>query len=293
MRRIVVTGANKGIGRAIAEGALAEGDDTFVWLGARDVGRGEAARAEMIEAHPGWGGRLEVLELDVTSDASVEAAARTVGERLGDGEALYGVVNNAGIGRAHGMARVLDVNVRGIRRVCEALLPHLAPDGGRIVNVTSASGPVFVSKCSESWQRFFLDETTSWSDLEALMERCVAMEGDEEAFAAEGLGDGDAYGLSKACANTYTLQLAAAHPELRVNACTPGFIETDMTRGYAEAQGKAPRELGMKPPEEGAKTPLFLLFGDPEGNGRYYGSDAERSPMHRYRSPGDPPYTGD
>ena len=37
-------------------------------------------------------------------------------------------------------------------------------------------------------------------------------------------------------------------------------------------------------------APLFLLFGDPEGNGRYYGSDGVRSPLDCYRGPGDPPY---
>jgi carbonyl reductase 1 len=38
---------------------------------------------------------------------------------------------------------------------------------------------------------------------------------------------------------------------------------------------------------------MFLLFGQPEGNGRYYGSDAKRSPLDRYRSPGSEPYTGE
>ena len=37
---------------------------------------------------------------------------------------------------------------------------------------------------------------------------------------------------------------------------------------------------------------MFLLFGEPEGNGRYYGSDALRSPLDRYRAPGSAPYTG-
>ena len=35
-----------------------------------------------------------------------------------------------------------------------------------------------------------------------------------------------------------------------------------------------------------------LLFGELEGNGRYYGSDAKRSPLDKYRSPGSPPYEG-
>lgn len=43
-------------------------------------------------------------------------------------------------------------------------------------------------------------------------------------------------------------------------------------------------------------APLYLLMGDPPfpgGNGRYYGSDAVRSPLDRYRGPGDPPYVAD
>jgi hypothetical protein len=66
-----------------------------------------------------------------------------------------------------------------------------------------------------------------------------------------------------------------------------------MTRALAQSQGKTPAEMGMKPPAAGARAAMFLLFGDPEGNGRYYGSDAQRSPLDRYRSPGDPPYTGE
>jgi NAD(P)-dependent dehydrogenase (short-subunit alcohol dehydrogenase family) len=121
--------------------------------------------------------------------------------------------------------------------------------------------------------------------LKAFIDDCVAT-------GAKGLGDGSAYGLSKAIANTYTLILAREHPRLRVNACTPGFIETDMTRHYAESEKKSPAELGMKPPSAGAKAPMHLLFGELDGNGRYYGSDAQRSPFDRYRSPGTAPYAG-
>jgi NAD(P)-dependent dehydrogenase (short-subunit alcohol dehydrogenase family) len=140
---------------------------------------------------------------------------------------------------------------------------------------------------------FFLNDELTWPRLRALIDECITMNADKAAFAAKGLGDGSPYGLSKALANTYTLLLARRHTGLRVNACTPGFIETDMTRGYAKAQGKSPEELGMKPPAAGAKAPLHLLFGELEGNGRYYGSDAQRSPLDRYRSPGSAPYMGD
>ena len=54
-----------------------------------------------------------------------------------------------------------------------------------------------------------------------------------------------------------------------------------------------PAEMGMKAPVHGTQAALHLLFGEPGGNGWYFGSDAQRSPLDRYRSPGDPPYTGD
>src|SRR5690606_6067825 len=207
---------------------------------------------------------------------------------------LHAVVNNAGLGSQVGDLRaILEVNTLGVRRVCEAFLPLVDPSAGRIVNLTSASGPSFVSRCSPERQRTFVDPAIEWSDLQALIDECLAIAGDRAAFAARGLDDGDPYGLSKALANSYTLLLAREHPNLRINACTPGFIETDMTRHYAESQGKAPAELGMKPPAEGTRSAMFLLFGEPEGSGRYYGSDAQRSPLDRYRAPGTPPYTGD
>jgi hypothetical protein len=72
----------------------------------------------------------------------------------------------------------------------------------------------------------------------------------------------------------------------------PGFIDTDLTRPYGASAGKSAAELGMKPPAAGARAPMHLLFGELEGSGHYYGSDAQRSPLDRYRSPGSPPYTG-
>lgn len=292
MRNIVVTGANKGIGHAIATAVLGEHDDTFLFLGSRDPERGKAALDGLRAASPAWANRVALLELDVASDASVARAAAAIDAALPSGEHLYGLVNNAGVGSAGGDLRfILDVNVRGVRRVSEALRHRLDPSNGRIVNVTSASGPSFVERCAPEQRAFFVDPSTPWETIEARMEACVAAGDDEAALATLGLPP-DAYGLSKALANLYTLTLARAHPHLRINACTPGFIETDMTRRYATSQGKTPAELGMKQPTDGARAPLHLLFGELEGNGRYYGSDARRSPLDRYRAPGSPAYDG-
>ena len=64
---ILVTGANKGLGRETARRLIAEGHD--VWAGARDPERGRAV-AEELGARP--------LVLDVTDDASVDSAAQTL-----------------------------------------------------------------------------------------------------------------------------------------------------------------------------------------------------------------------
>jgi NAD(P)-dependent dehydrogenase (short-subunit alcohol dehydrogenase family) len=284
MRRILVTGGNKGIGLAIVQAILEQDSDTFVYLGSRDRARGDAAAAGLVEKHGAWKDRLAVLALDVASDASVTAAARHV-------EALSGIVNNAGIGSGASLSEVLQTNVLGIHRVCDAFLPHLAPTG-RIVNVTSASGPIFVAGCSAERQRFFLDGSASWATLRAFVDECLSHADDPAALRAMGLGDAEAYGLSKACANLYTMILAREHPGLHVNACTPGFIDTDLTRKHFVGSGKSAAELGMKTPAEGAKAPLHLLFAPLEGNGRFYGSDAQRSPLDRYRAPGSPAFVG-
>lgn len=291
MRRILVTGANKGIGLAIATAILEEHADTFVLLGARSEPRGREAVDGLVRERSAFRERVQRVTLDVVSDESVARAAKSIAQSFpGELRPLHALVNNAGIG-SDDLSATLNVNVLGIRRVCEAFIPLLDPAAGRIVNVTSAAGPNFVDGCSPERQRFFRDPNVTWPALAALMDECLAIDGGKTAFAARGLGDGNAYGLSKACANSYTMLLAREHPSLRINACTPGFIETDMTRHYATAQRKSPAELGMKPPSAGARAPMFLLFGDPQGNGRYYGSDAQRSPLDRYRAPGDPPYT--
>jgi NAD(P)-dependent dehydrogenase (short-subunit alcohol dehydrogenase family) len=293
-KRILVTGANKGIGRATVSTILAARDDTFVLLGSRDAGRGDAAKAALIAEHPGWADRIEVLPIDVSDDASVTAAAASVRARHGQsGPALYAIVNNAGIGFAgQSMKTVLNVNARGPRRVCEAFMPLLDPVG-RLVNVASASGPMFVSGCSPERREQLTSKAVTWADIEAIMAECLAIDESGGDFDAAGFGGGDAYGLSKACLNAYTIELARAHPGRTINACTPGFIETDMTRPMADARGANPKDLGMRSPAEGTRATMHLLFDDVGGTGWFFGSDAERSPLDRYRSPGDPPYRGD
>jgi len=270
-RRVLVTGGNKGIGQALCRQLVAE-KGFKVLLGSRDEARGAAAVEAILAKHPECKDNIEALPLDVASDESVNAAKERVASKFGAEPApLYGIVNNAGVGFNLPMADTLAANLFGPKRVCEAFLPLLDASEGRILNTASASGPNFVNRYYAKHGKLLTNPEVTWEELEAFMQEAIADPAGREP-----------YGLSKACVNAYTMLLARENPHLKVNAMTPGYILTDITRGMG----------ATKSPEEGTKAALHLLMGDLEGNGRYYGSDAVRSPMDRYRGPGDPPYVG-
>ena len=295
MKRVLITGANKGIGLATVKKLLESYSDTYVLLGSRDFKKGEQALENLLKSNPEYKDRVNLIQIDVEQDGSVNSAALEVEEKFGKNpDTLYGIVNNAGIGNnVNGLEKILNVNTHGPKRICDAFIPLLNSSHGRIVNVTSASGPTFVSGSSDETKKLLTNPDITWTEIKDYMDKCIDASKNYDITSDYGSNIGSAYGLSKACTNAYTMFLARQHPNLKVNACTPGFIETDMTRPMAVSGGKTPAEMGMKSPKEGTSASIFLLMGNPEGSGHYYGSDCLRSPIDRYRSPGDPPYTGD
>ena len=291
MKRILITGANKGIGLATVAKLLGSYDETFLLLGSRDSKKGQQALNSLLDIQPEWKDRLDLIQIDVEQDLSVNSAAEEVVTKFGRTPSpLYAIVNNAGIGDSMlGLNKVLQVNTFGPKRVCDAFLPLLNPSIGRVVNVTSASGPLYLAGSSNETKKLLTNSDVSWTEIEKFMSDCLKLESERT---TDWGGDWPAYGISKACTNAYSIYLAKNNPNLTINACTPGFIETDLTRPMAESNGKTPAEMGMKSPEEGVSASVFLLMGNPSGSGHYYGSDCVRSPLDKYRSPGDPPYTG-
>jgi len=274
MKRVLVTGGNKGIGKAICQTLLEKYPDVYVILGSRDIGRGEAAVKDLCAAVPGCDDRLACLELDVTSDDSVSSAASKMEDKL------YGIVNNAGIGFGNTFEDALTTNYFGARRVNDAFSGHLVRPGGRIVNIASASGPMFV----HGLQKGDLKEklTLPVANINGGISELDSIT--KSYFGQLDYGN-DSYGLSKALLNAYTALHAEAEPDLIINSCSPGFINTDITRGMGASN----------PPSKGAVCPVQLLMSETIGNnptGWYYGSDVVRSPFHCYRDPGEPPYDG-
>jgi len=97
VQRILVTGANKGIGKAICERLLTEyGDNTHVILSSRNEELGKQAVEDILKQNQQIDKeRLQYLPMDTSSDESVQAAAAKVQEN--GWTPLYGIINNAGV----------------------------------------------------------------------------------------------------------------------------------------------------------------------------------------------------
>ena len=131
---ILVTGASSGIGYDAAEAFARQGHR--VYAAARRVERMEPLKALGVVP----------LRMDVTDEASLEAGVRTVLEAEGRIDAL---VNNAGYGYFGAIENVpleearrqLEVNVFGLARLCQLVIPCMREQGsGRIVNISSVAG---------------------------------------------------------------------------------------------------------------------------------------------------------
>jgi NAD(P)-dependent dehydrogenase (short-subunit alcohol dehydrogenase family) len=190
-RVVVVTGANRGIGREVARRLALRGE--VVVLGARDPAKGERAAAELARE----GAPVLPRQLDVTDQASLARLAEELGERHGRLDVL---VNNAAIlydtwqhaaGADLGqVAEALRTNLLGAWRAVQAFLPLLRASGrARIVNVSSEAGS--------------LASMGSYAP---------------------------AYNVSKASLNALTVMLAAdlRRDRILVNAVCPGWVATDM-----------------------------------------------------------------
>src|SRR5579859_7592407 len=214
----LITGANKGIGFEIAR-QLGQ-RDIAVLIGARDQARGEAAaqtlRAEKIDA--------TFVQIDVTSQASIDAAAASIDQTYGKLDIL---VNNAGISVHEGstppselaledLRKTFDTNFFGVFAVTKAMLPLLRrAEAGRIVNLSSEMGSL----------------TTN---------------GSSNGFAAQ-MPPLLAYNSSKTALNALTVLFAKELRDtaIKINSVSPGYVATDLN-GHS----------GYLTTEQGAKVPV-------------------------------------
>ena len=195
MKRVaLVSGASRGIGRAIAVELARCGLEVAVGFRER-----EDAAAETVRGIAAAGGSALAVRLDVTDDASCRAAAELVGERAGSLDVL---VNNAGLCddapalamEDEAWARVLDTCLTGAFRLARACAkPMVLGRWGRIVNISS-----------------------------------IASSGGARGQANYAAAKAGLEGLTRA------LAVELAPRGILVNAVAPGAIETDLSRHVLE-----------------------------------------------------------
>ena len=251
-RVALVTGANKGIGKAIALG-LAESGATVI-LACRDRELGQAVEREFRD-----GGFDAVFQhLDLTRPDSMRAASEYCEREYGRLDVL---VNNAAIcfndptlfGRCaptpfQEQARItVDTNFFGTLGVTRAMLPLLrASPSPRLINIASAAGRLAILRSPE-----ILDAVTSSSlnedRLEQLMRSFVREV--EAGTHAENGWPNTCYGMSKLGIIALTKIVARDEPGIMVNSVDPGYCATDQNANQ-----------GFLSAAEGAKTPLALAL---------------------------------
>jgi len=266
--------AREGNVTIMAKYVLVTEHSCHVYLGSRNADRGAAAMATIVDAFPAAAGNIEVVQIDVSDDASCAAAAEAIKAK---GVTLYCLVNNAGVGLAHGdvggVESILNTNYLGPKRVTEAMMPLIDQTEGRVVNTSSGVASMWLREQDAATKALYSNPDITQEELDASVTANVE---------AGNVGMGGGYGISKAALTALTMIQARNHPNLKVVSLSPGFIDTAMTKGF-----------GAKlTPEQGCVSSLKCVLEDVT-SGHYYGSDGLRSPLTCTRDPGTPEYQGE
>jgi 3-oxoacyl-[acyl-carrier protein] reductase len=199
MHNVLVTGGSRGIGLAIARRIAAAGYNVIA------VARSESdeLRAAIREAVSHGKGGLHFRAFDLSAVDAIPSLVKELRDEFG---AIYGLVNNAGIGTEGLLATMHNTEIEALLRL-NVLSPiiltkyvarHMMADGaGRIINMSSI-------------------------------------------IASTGYNGLSVYGATKAAASGFTKSLAREVGKLgiTVNAIAPGFVDTELTQSLSEAQRK-------------------------------------------------------
>jgi 3-oxoacyl-[acyl-carrier protein] reductase len=196
MRNVLITGGSRGIGLTIARRLAAAGYQAIA-VARRESEELRVAKAELSKSE----GRLQFHACDLSAVDQIPAFVKTVRDEYG---AIYGLVNNAGIGTEGLLATMHNSQIEALIRLnvlspvilTKYVVRHMMADGkGRIVNISSI-------------------------------------------IASTGYNGLAVYGATKAASVGFTRSLAreVGKVGITVNAIAPGFIDTELTQSLSEQQ---------------------------------------------------------
>ena len=254
-KRIIVTGANSGIGFVTAK-QLAQ-QNAEVVLACRRTDEGYRRADEIRQEHPS--AKVEVRELDLASLDSVRRFAKSFSE---DHDALHGLINNAGVMNTpdqktkDGFEMQIGINHLGHFLLTEQLLDLLKRSApSRIVNLSSC----YHDKAQGREGRIVIDDLS---------------------FESRAYDGWEAYAQSKLANVLHAKELAKRLEGTGVTAVSvhPGWVRTSLAKHtmplFMQNYVLRPffRALGMIEPWEGAQTSLYAMLSDevPHHNGEFF-----------------------
>lgn len=273
----LVTGANQGLGLALVRGLRRTlGEESVVYLAARDADRGEAA-CSLLQRE---GLTPDFIQLDITDAASVATAAGTIRARHGG---IDIVIQNAAARitrdtpQADQVAGFVDTNNHGTLRVIEAFVPLLR-DHARFIVVASSFGSL--RNLDPRLHGKFDAPGLTLRDIERAMDEFVSL---TRAGMARQEGWPDWINVPSKIGQVAAVRVLAREKadEFRrrgilVNAACPGLIDTEASRPWFEDMSQAAT------PDEGARD-LVWLATLPAGTQEPYGVLVRHRKPHPWR----------
>eukprot|EP00977_Amphora_coffeiformis_P002574 scaffold482_cov266-Amphora_coffeaeformis.AAC.37 len=283
-RRVaLVSGANKGIGKEIvrllySQTASSEDQVWTIFLGSRDMARGEAAAQEIISSSTSavtTNNKIICCHLDLTCADSIQSTYEQIQSKAGHLDVL---INNAAIcfndPTLYGQVAytpfeqqasiTIQTNFFGTLAVTETMLPllQISPFTSRIINIASAAGRLAILKSPELRQ-VLTDPALHLPRLKELLQTFVK---DVEAGTHASKGwPNTCYGMSKLGLIAWTkLILARDYPEIMCNSVDPGYCATDQNNNQ-----------GVLPAARGAITPVLLATTQKFVTGKHWFQEQE------------------